>query len=298
MSYENVLIYIDKLRNLKGMISCLFFSKNEFLKKNSSIRGSLKGKRCFVLGNAPSLKEQDLSLLKDEFVITVNQITRNAQFKDIKTNVHFWADPGFFCEDNVNEEFIEVMRNVDSEDNHPIVFYPLFAKSFVENHKLEKKLNIHYFNPIYYFHGKYKKELDFCRGIPGFYTVVDYGIALAIYMGASEIYLLGCDCTGIINTIKSFQDEVTGEYAYEISEEEKKRMKKMQETNLLENHFYSWYKVFQQYRYLYEYCRVRNIKLVNCTKGGILQELPKERYEDVVMRKTESVKENAAKKQV
>lgn len=295
MSYEDILTYLDKLRNVKAIVSSVFGLKKEDLKKNSNMKGTLKGKRCFVLGNAPSLKEQDLSLLKDEFVITVNQITRNPQFEDIKTNVHFWADAGFFNEENTNEEFIEVMKSVDSKDNHPIVFYPLFAKNFVKNHNLDETLNIHYFNPIYCFHGKYKREIDFCKGIPGFHTVVDYGIALAIYMGASEIYLLGCDCTGIVNTIKSFQDDVTSEYAYEITEEEKKRMKKMQDANLLENHFYSWYKTFQQYRYLYEYCSKRNIKLINCTKGGILQELPRVKYEDVVIKKVERVNENATK---
>lgn len=285
MIYESALLAIEKVRNFRYMISDVFMPNKDLLKKNSNLKGALKGKRCFILGNAPSLNEQDLSLLKDEFVITVNQIARNKQFKDIKTDIHFWADPGFFNEENTNDEFIEVMKGVVSEDNCPMVFYPLSAKRFVENHELDKYLNIHYFSPLYSFHSKYKRNIDFCKGIPGFYTVVEYGITLAIYMGASEIYIMGCDCTGIVNTLKSFQDEVTDEYAYEISEEEKKRMKKMQEANLLENHFYSWYKTLQHYRYLYEYCYARNIKLVNCTKGGVLRDLPREKYEDVIMRK-------------
>ena len=37
--------------------------------------------------------------------------------------------------------------------------------------------------------------------IPSFTTVVQYCIIVAIYMGFNEIYLLGCDSTGIVATI-------------------------------------------------------------------------------------------------
>src|SRR6185295_12690269 len=36
------------------------------LKRNEIFRDRHKGKRCFVIGNGPSLKNQDLSLLADE----------------------------------------------------------------------------------------------------------------------------------------------------------------------------------------------------------------------------------------
>lgn len=38
------------------------------------MRGRLSGRRCFVIGNGPSLNETDLSLLRDEWVIGLNRI--------------------------------------------------------------------------------------------------------------------------------------------------------------------------------------------------------------------------------
>lgn len=283
MNYESVLNQVDKLRNLR--IWCNYvMSKDDksVLKTNKELQGKLQGKRCFVVGNAPSLSKQNLSLLENEFVITVNQIARNKDFGKMKTNVHFWADPIFFDEENMTEELLEAMKKVDTEGNHPMVFYPLIAKQFIENHGIDKCLDIHYFSPGYCFHGEYKKDIDFTKMIPGFHTVVDYGIALAIYMGASEIYLLGCDSTGIISYINTVQQENTLEYAYETTQQEKERMQKAMAKHLAEDQFYSWYKVFQQYRLLNKYCQNRNIKMVNCSAGGILNELPRRKFEDVI----------------
>jgi hypothetical protein len=40
----------------------------------SDLRGSLRGRRCFILGNGPSLRQTDLKLLKDEFTFGLNRV--------------------------------------------------------------------------------------------------------------------------------------------------------------------------------------------------------------------------------
>lgn len=85
-----------------------------------------KGERCFIIGNGPSLKKLDLSLLKDEYTITVNQSPRIENFKDLHTTYHLWVDERFFHlkQDNPNDmELLDVMRNVNTNDNKPTVFY-------------------------------------------------------------------------------------------------------------------------------------------------------------------------------
>ena len=117
----------------------------------------------------------------------------------------------------------------------------------------------------------------------GAYTVVQYAALLAIYMGFSEIYLLGCDMTGILNNVASLlkENEMPG-YAFEMSELDKERLRMLNESIPIEAIFQGFAHVFEGYRYLNEYCQKNGIKLCNLTKGGILNTLLRERYEDVI----------------
>lgn len=266
------LVKRSRLRNVWGALNA-----------NHELENIHKGKRCFVIGNAPSLNTQDLSVLKDEIVLTVNQISRNKQFKSLNTNYHFWADPGFFKENSKegDKELLEVMMSVNTEGNRPICFFPLEAKEFVTDKKLDQVLNVRYFVPGHILFDQYKK-IDFSGMIPGMNTVVQYAIMLGIYMGCTEIYLLGCDCTGILSYIETKTDSGNFEYAYDISQAEAERMKAMLGGVSCEQTFYGWAKIFEGYRLLGEYCKKRGIQLINLTNGGILDCLPRKKFENVV----------------
>lgn len=266
------LVKRSRLRNVWGALNA-----------NHELENIHKGKRCFVIGNAPSLNTQDLSVLKDEIVLTVNQISRNKQFKSLNTNYHFWADPGFFKENSKegDKELLEVMMSVNTDGNRPVCFFPLEAKEFVSNKKLDQILNVRYFVPGHILFDQYKK-IDFSGMIPGMNTVVQYAIMLGIYMGCTEIYLLGCDCTGILSYIETKTDSGNFEYAYDISQAEAERMKAMLGGVSCEQTFYGWAKIFEGYRLLGEYCKQKGVQLINVTNGGILDCLPRKKFENVV----------------
>lgn len=266
------LVKRSRLRNVWGALNA-----------NHELENIHKGKRCFVIGNAPSLNTQDLSVLKDEIVLTVNQISRNKQFKSLNTNYHFWADPGFFKENSKegDKELLEVMMSVNTEGNRPVCFFPLEVKEFVSKKKLDQILNVRYFVPGHILFDQYKK-IDFSGMIPGMNTVVQYAIMLGIYMGCTEIYLLGCDCTGILSYIETKTDSGNFEYAYDISQAEAERMKAMLGGVSCEQTFYGWAKIFEGYRLLGGYCKKRGIQLINLTNGGILDCLPRKKFENVV----------------
>ena len=43
--------------------------RRESIRKLGALKNSHKGERCFIVGNGPSLKNTDLSLLKNDFTI-------------------------------------------------------------------------------------------------------------------------------------------------------------------------------------------------------------------------------------
>lgn len=265
------------------------------LKKNTQFKNIHKGKRCFILGNGPSLKKEDLSLLRNEYVFTVNQANRNEYFPYIKSNYHFWADPDFFVIDINKEEDLEllhVMKSVNTKDNIPICFFPIEQRKFVEKFGLAKDLRIHYFYSCLIFYDGYKKDVNYSKIVPSFSTVVQWCITMAIYMGFKEIYLLGCDNTGLLMNINTaLQKNNTNDYAYTWTENEKLRMQRMLQRQGLEQQIQSALGTFQGYSALYKYCKQRNIKLVNCSAETLIDSIPRAKFSDVIKEKQTSEKE-------
>ena len=92
-------------------------------------------------------------------------------------------------------------------------------------------------------------------------------------MGCKEIYLLGCDMTGF-EEIRNVDNSMQNAYAYELTENEKKRMQKST-MHSGEELFYAYARNYTIYRIMNNYCLKRNIHIMNATKGGLLDNLPR-----------------------
>lgn len=259
--------YINKNKELKGL-----------LLENKMFKDQYKGKRCFVLGNGPSLKSIDFSLLENEYTFTTNMLPKNPDFSKLKTNFHVWSDYRFFIIDKNKPEDMEIvstMKSVNTDGNEPIVFYDYEARKMISEFELDKYLNIHYFSSVGIDMDKIiKADIDFTRLVPGFATVIHYIICLAVYMGFEEIVLLGCDCTGIITTAKArLKQADEGMYAYSIDEKEKKRIENAQKYTSFKDEVYWYYCLLDHYKKLNDYCKKNNVRLVNATVPTLLEDV-------------------------
>ena len=144
-----------------------------------------KGRRCFIIGNGPSLNMHDLSLLKDEYTFAVNSIyykTRETGFR-----------PTFFVVED---------SSVMKENREEIVAYEAPFKFFPEIYRsLHPKVDGTYFFKIN--RGFYEKSSP-NYAIPRFSTDITKGafcgqsvtyinLQLAYFMGFTEVFLIGMD---------------------------------------------------------------------------------------------------------
>lgn len=248
---------------------------NDRLKENAAIKNLKKGKRCFVLGNGPSIKELDFELLGNEDVFTVNQLARRNDYYLLNANFHVWADPIFFNADldkEENQELIKSFFQIKTSSGSPICFLPIEAENFARTIKLSDAVDIRYF----YAHKNFDyctEDIDLAKESYSFGTVVQYAIGIALYMGYSEIYLLGCEATGLLNFINSYLKKEIKDYAYHISESESRRMLDVTKEYDMEHEFACWGTVFHQYKLLNSYCFNRGVKLINCTPESIIDSL-------------------------
>ncbi len=267
-----------RLWNISSWWRCK--SVSYLLKSNKQFHNCHKGQRCFILGNGPSLKSLDFALLRDEITFTVNQLPRNPNFAKLKTNYHFFSDPDFFtlkADSSDGKEILDVIKSVNTKDNSPVVFYKLEGYNFVKKYHLDEILNIHYYEN-YFMNPKtaFKHYIDFTKRVPQFFTVVHYAIAMAVYMGFKEIYLLGCDCSGFISTAQAkLQKAENALYSYDITENEKKRMESRVKNISMLKELRNYVEWFEHYEYLFKYCQKHGVKLYNATDGGLLEGIPR-----------------------
>lgn len=262
-------------------------SDDVLLKKVKKYKDIHHGERCFILGNGPSINDVDFSRLKDEYTFSVNQLPRNVKYKELSTTYHLWTDALFFdiTTDNSGDcELLEVMKQVNSENNKPTVFYEISAKPMIQRNKLDEIIDIEYIKQVNMnVDIMLRKPLDFSHSVPNMPTVVHAAICLAVYMGFKQIYLLGCDCTGFINCAKSKMKQSNDVlYGYSVSELERERMERVTNRRTIRDELQSFVFLFDLYEKLYVYCKNNGVELFNATKGGLLDSMPRVNLDDIL----------------
>lgn len=144
-----------------------------------------RGKRCFIIGNGPSLNKHDLSLLKDEYTFAVNSFF-------YKTEETGFTPTFFVVEDNlVMRENIERIKAYEApfkffpteyKELHPegpnVFFYPANAGFYLQS-------SPNYCVPRF--------STDATKTVFNGQTVTFANLQLAYFMGFTEVYLIGMD---------------------------------------------------------------------------------------------------------
>lgn len=159
-----------------------------------------KGKRCFIIGNGPSLNKHDLSLLKDEYTFGVNSFyykTRETGFT-----------PYFYVveDSSVMKENIEEIRKYDA----PFKFFPTNYKAlhpkqpntffFRMNRGFYEKSSPNYVVPRF---STDASDVLYCGQ-----SVTYINLQLAYFMGFEEVYLIGMDFSYVIPSSHSRKGDV------------------------------------------------------------------------------------------
>lgn len=79
--------------------------------------------RCFIIGNGPSINEQNLTLLTDEFSFVSNRFVLHPHFDNLKPNFYCISDPDFLIKReqnillNVKEKMMNITTHYSSHKN-------------------------------------------------------------------------------------------------------------------------------------------------------------------------------------
>lgn len=208
--------YIDKKKEYLNLIDITDIYKKKFSYKNPMLEKFKKkheGKRCFVIGNGPSLTYSDLQKLHDEKEICfgVNRIYLAYQYTDWRPDYYVACDYFILKKD---AKIIQEMC-VDK-----------FIRYQFKEIDFDKKENLYEYGVLEPDEKKLPFSDDIVEGTYTGRTVVYDAIQIAAYMGFSEIYLLGVDMT------KNMIAEAEGSHFYKSPDVNEKLLRGDRDSNI------------------------------------------------------------------
>ncbi len=178
---------VTSLRNLQLAFKAPLKDILESRKKIRDYKNIYSGKRCFIVGNGPSLTASDLDLIKNEISFAANTIYKIFPQTE-------WR-PTFYCVQDENVLRDIAKDNLKSEtENCEAAFIRMYSNRIIKETGMD--LNNIIYVPIW---SRIKKNYSapFSRRADRFVydgSMVTYlSLQLAVYMGFSEIYLIGMD---------------------------------------------------------------------------------------------------------
>lgn len=236
---------------LTNAMDYLLCDGDQSLQRNKSLKKIYNGQRAFVIGNGPSLTLEDLDKMSKEITFACNN---SIQLWD-KTKWRptcFWGADHLFIDKNVNteEKLQYILKNCT-------YMFTNFRSGLYEKYR-------YVYDNLMYLYLYKTKELMFSEDISEKTYSVGSSIfvllQIAIYMGISEIFLVGCDY--------SFRQELRKDGSLTVNNDVQTHMKLMDQEK---NSRYCVDLIMEEYLCAKAYADIHGIKIYNATRGGKLE---------------------------
>jgi hypothetical protein len=229
-------------------IKNIFNFKQQFLLTQMKKKGKVgRNKDIFIILNGPSIKQQDLSVLKGKSLMFVNRGFKHPLYKELQPEFHCFIDPKMLKgEWSVTwlDEIVEMVPNIT-------FILPVF---WALTDKFQP-----YIKKGYSFYWINTNTPCTCLGVSG------SCFQFAIQQKFQNIYFTGFEANGI-----AYELIQSSTHFYGINEENTKKTTKEYEIDL-----FMHYRHFHDLNKFAAKCKKRGINIINLTEGGILDMFPR-----------------------
>ena len=221
-----------------------------------SLKNAYAGQRAFLIGNGPSLNQTPLHLLDGEATMCFNRF-------DLMLDRLPWR-PTFYTviDDRVLLDTVDIVNRLAALSDH--AFFPDIHPYCVDfRDRIDKQPNVHW---LFLDKTDFSDRLPYCAIAK---TVANVGIQILVYLGFTEIYLVGVDMS--YSVPKSARRENVRDLTATEDDDE--------------SHFDPRYfgkgrkfhvpmldETFIKFREARTFCEQRGVQVVNSTVGGKLEE--------------------------
>lgn len=283
-----VRFFMNLIRPIKKRINSWALSRKHrpTLELNTHLLNQYLGQRCFIVGNGPSIKDQDLTRLKNEETFVVNTFWNHLQYQTINPKNYVLVDAEFFPTDEKPHNFwsLDLVNKKEILKSCPTrLFFNINGKNFVEKNELFPDNPLHHLFFDGLFDERLKFNLDINGPVPTPKNVIIAALMCAIYMGFEEIYLLGCehDFLAHLNYFEGFK-HFHETQKYDPTNEKQAKYFALP-TNSYEAFIHHTKILFQNYRLLkIKTARTHpGVRIYNATPNSFLDVFPRVKFEDI-----------------
>jgi len=253
----------------------LFFIKSltgryDYMKKNRELKGMFNGERAFLVANGPSIKNQNLKLLKNETTFFVNRAFLHDDYEYIKPTFHVFIDQKLAT----GEWEIEMLDIIKKKN--PGVIFLLNSKWYFfdkfKKYREDSSFKIYWVDTKLFTTPFHKNRIIDLTKITYGGAVTGVAFVASIYMEVKDFYFLGQDGNGLCY-------ELIGEdtHFYGMNKEDTDR-----DIREMYKALYSMSLSLKFWTYFSDYCRNTGFNVYNCTDGGTFNMFKRVKYEDVV----------------
>lgn len=241
----NCASYIKNVIWLQICFKCKVFirrlSPNSSYIKLEDYKDRYKGERCFIIATGPSLTEEDVQKLRNEYTFGMNSVCLMMEKLGWNTTFYGIQDP--YVYEKLQDKLLQ------SKDTQFFVSDLLYNKYKCPPNAIPFSLN--YLNHRH----TYKKLFtrfsdDAAKEVFDGYTITYSLMQIAAYMGFSKIYLIGNDC--------NYSKDPTKQHFADFGHSDP-------------NADFSGRRILFAYKVAREFSDNKDFEIVNCTRGGALE---------------------------
>jgi hypothetical protein len=255
--------YRKKIRATYIDMKVRMLSKN--IRKYKDIH---KGESCFIIGNGPSLRGEDLNKIKDQVSFSSNRI--NLFLDETKWRPYYYT----FIDAKIADNFFNEVYKMKKQKMFVVVTDAGF-------NSLRKQFrNDCVYLRAYHEHGKNglpKFSEDLSKKMNTHGTVTYANIQLAVYMGFKSIYLIGVDNNYAINKQLDGSIQINKELIGKDHFNDN-YYNSIENVKQLPNNVYA---MTQAYISAKQHCDQKGVKIYNATRGGKLEVFPRVSFDDL-----------------
>lgn len=250
-SAKNIL-YFDNNYMLQDSILKQILYSDEMKNKLKKLKDIYRGKACYIIGNGPSLRLDDLERLKGKITFGCNGLLDIYSKTNWRATNFFGSDSSFVKKYIQNEKQMKKICEEHENFFSSIVNIPIFEQTGIESN-----------DAILFFvckDSKIKFSEDLSERVYEAGTSIYAMLQAAVYMGVKEIYLLGMDF--------DFRKTINENGKLVIDNTVQDHM------NLIDQTTAGIYKkdlIEQGYICAKKYCESIGVKIYNATRGGKLE---------------------------
>lgn len=243
----------DYILSFVDILLCVKYRIQNIFRDHSSFNISRNSDSIFIVLNGPSVKEQDLSVLKGKDVIFVNRGFYHPQYSVIQPRFHFFVDPKMI-NGTWDLNWLDVIMQMN-----PVVTFAM-PEEWKKN-KLRPFIAKGYRFFWLPFQGKCN-----CIGVSG------AAFEFAIKSGYKKIYFTGFEATGLASELLKVNS-----HFYGVNNENS-----IKSCYNYEQDLYMMSRQLHDLQKLAKRCKRNGISVYNCTEGGILDMFERKKINETI----------------